>query len=79
MDRQLIDAGAEQRFPERAKTRSPQIMADAAYWILTQPSRKVTGRFFLDDEALRSSGVSDFSGYRQPGVTDEELMPDFFL
>ena len=63
----------------RAKTRSPQIMADAAHWILTQPSRKVTGRFFLDDEALRSSGVSDFSRYRQPGVTDEELMADFFL
>jgi citronellol/citronellal dehydrogenase len=63
----------------RARTRSPRIMADAAHWILTQPSRKVTGRFFLDDEALRSSGVSDFSSYRQPGVTDEELMPDFFL
>ncbi len=63
----------------RARTRSPRIMADAAYWILTQPSRRVTGRFFLDDEALRSSGVSDFSVYQPPGTTDEELMPDFFL
>ena len=59
--------------------RSPAIMADAAYWILTQPSRKVTGRFFLDDEVLRSAGVSDFSRYRQPGVRDEDLMADFFL
>ena len=52
----------------RAKARSPRIMADAAHWILTQPSRKVTGRFFLDDEVLRSAGVTDFSRYRPAGV-----------
>lgn len=63
----------------RAKTRSPRIMADAAYWILTQPSRKVTGRFFLDDEVLRTAGVTDFSPYRPAGVREEDLMADFFL
>jgi citronellol/citronellal dehydrogenase len=63
----------------RTRTRSPRIMADAAYWILTQPSRKLTGRFFLDDEVLRSAGVADFSRYRQPHVAESELMADFFL
>ena len=63
----------------RAQTRSPQIMADAAHWILTQPSRKVTGRFFLDDELLRSAGVTDFSRYRLAGTREEDLMSDFFL
>jgi len=63
----------------RMKTRSPQIMADAAHWVLTQPSRKITGRFFLDDEVLRSAGVSDFSRYRAAGTTEDDLMPDFFL
>ena len=63
----------------RMKARSPQIMADAAHWILTQPSRKITGRFFLDDEVLRSAGQSDLSRYRQPGVAESDLMPDFFL
>ena len=63
----------------RARTRSPRIMADAAHWILTQPSRKLTGRFFLDDEVLRSAGVTDFSRYGPPGIRDEDLMPDFFL
>ena len=63
----------------RLKTRSPRIMADAAHWILTQPSRKLTGRFFLDDEVLRSAGVSDFSRYRQPDTREQDLMPDFFL
>ena len=63
----------------RQRARSPRIMADAAYWILTQPSRKVTGRFFLDDEVLRNQGVADFSAYRQTGIKEEDLAPDFFL
>jgi hypothetical protein len=54
-------------------------MADAAYWILTQPSRKITGRFFVDDEVLRNAGVSDFSKYRRPDVAEHDLSPDFFL
>jgi citronellol/citronellal dehydrogenase len=66
---------------ERARmvTRSPAIMADAAHWILTQPSRAITGRFFLDDEVLRHAGVTDLSRYRQSGVEERDLMPDFFL
>ncbi|MBM3807993.1 MAG: NAD(P)-dependent oxidoreductase [Acidimicrobiia bacterium] len=63
----------------RLKTRSVEIMADAAHWILSQPSRKLTGRFFLDDEVLRSAGVTDFSRYRQLGVAESDLMADFFL
>jgi citronellol/citronellal dehydrogenase len=63
----------------RLRTRSPRIMADAAYWILTQPSRKVTGRFFVDDEVLRAAGVTDFSPYKNQGVREEDLTPDFFL
>jgi len=68
-------AGAE----TRRITRSPEIMADAAHWLLSQPSRKSTGRFYLDDELLRGAGVTDFSRYRQPGVEESELMADFFV
>jgi citronellol/citronellal dehydrogenase len=68
-------AGAE----SRKRTRSPKMVADAAHWILTQPSRKVTGRFFLDDEVLRASGVTDLSSYKHPDVAEADLMPDFFL
>ena len=63
----------------RRRTRSPAIMADAAYWILTQPSRDCSGRFFVDDEVLRASGVTDLSHYRHAGISDQELMPDFFV
>ena len=68
-------AGAE----ARKRTRSPKIVADAAHWILTQPSRRVTGRFFVDDEVLRAAGVTDLSAYKHADVEEKDLMPDFFL
>jgi citronellol/citronellal dehydrogenase len=63
----------------RRRARSPKIMADAAHWILTQPSRKVTGRFFVDDEVLRGTGVTDLSAYKHPDLDERDLTPDFFL
>ena len=63
----------------RRRARSPKIMADAAHWILTQPSRRVTGRFFVDDEVLRGAGVTDLSAYKHPDVDERDLTPDFFL
>ena len=60
-------------------TRSPAIMADAAHWVLTQPSRDCTGRFLIDEEVLRESGVTDLSAYRGADVKEEDLMPDFFV
>jgi citronellol/citronellal dehydrogenase len=63
----------------RRRCRLPAIMADAAHWILTQPSRRFTGNYCIDDEVLRGNGVSDFSSYRHPGVSEEELIRDFFV
>jgi citronellol/citronellal dehydrogenase len=58
-------------------SRSPEILADAAYAILTKPSRDCTGNFFLDEEVLRGEGVTDFSGYAR--VPDDLLVRDFFI
>ena len=63
----------------RGITRSPAIMADAAHWVVTQPSRDCTGRFLIDEEVLRESGVTDLSVYRGAEVREEDLMPDFFV
>jgi citronellol/citronellal dehydrogenase len=69
-------AGEETR---RRRTRRVEIVADAAYAILTRPSRECTGQFFIDDEVLRGEGATDLSRYLQPGASEEELMPDFFV
>ena len=44
-------------------SRKPEIMADAAYVILTKPSREMTGQFLIDDEVLRKEGITDFESY----------------
>jgi citronellol/citronellal dehydrogenase len=58
-------------------SRKPAIMADAAYEIFTSNSRQTTGNFFIDEDLLRTCGVSNFDQYAMhPGV---RLYPDLFL
>jgi len=57
-------------------SRSPQIVADAAHEILTRDPRECTGNFFIDEDVLRESGVTDFSAYGPP---DADLVTDVFL
>jgi citronellol/citronellal dehydrogenase len=66
--------------PTVKAARQPSIMADAAWTILTQPVDAASGRFFIDEDVLRSAGVNDLSGYRvDPDLDDDKLLPDFFL
>jgi citronellol/citronellal dehydrogenase len=58
-------------------SRTPEIMADAAHAILTSPSRACTGNFFIDEDLLRSRGVTDFAKYQV--VPGADLIPDFFV
>jgi citronellol/citronellal dehydrogenase len=58
-------------------SRKPEIMADAAWYILNRPSRETTGNFFVDDEVLAAEGITDLDGYAvDPSA---ELLPDFFV
>jgi citronellol/citronellal dehydrogenase len=61
-----------------AESRSPAIMADAAYAILARPARACNGNFFIDEEVLREEGTTDFSAYA-PGAGDKPLQADFFV
>ena len=57
--------------------RKPEIMADAAYFILTQPSTQ-TGNFHIDDEVLAAQGITDLDKYSvKPGT--KKFIPDFFV
>lgn len=63
----------------RRRSRKPEILADAAHIILTKDSRSFTGQFCIDDEVLRTAGITDLSPYRHEGVSEDELLPDYFL
>ena len=59
------------------QSRTPAIMADAAYAVLTRPAKECNGNFFIDDEVLRAAGVVDLDHYAvEPGA---KLTTDFFL
>jgi citronellol/citronellal dehydrogenase len=58
-------------------SRTPEIIADAAYVILKRPSSTCTGNLYLDENVLAEEGVTDLSGYSVvPGAT---LYTDLFL
>ena len=59
------------------RSRKVEIMADAAHAIFVQSGRDCSGNFFIDDDVLRETGVTDFDAYAvEPGM---DLMEDFFL
>ena len=59
------------------KSRSPEIMADAAYIILNKDKDKFTGNFVIDDSILAEHGETDFTKYAD--YPFQELIPDFFV
>ncbi len=61
-----------------AGTRTPAIVADAAYEILTRPAGECTGNTFIDDEVLTAAGVTDLEQYRD-GDPGEYLALDIFM
>ena len=78
--RTAIATAALQMIPgvDIARCRTPEILADAAYLVLTSDAKTTSGNFFIDDTLLREHGVSDFERYSvTPGTTDFVL--DFFV
>ena len=78
--RTAVATAALQMIPgvDLAKCRTPEILADAAYLILTRDAKTTTGNFFIDDALLAQHGVTDFDRYSvTPGNRD--FIPDFFV
>ena len=58
-------------------SRTPEIVADAAYLVFNKPARQFTGQFLIDDTFLASEGVTDFDRYRVDPA--QRLFVDFFV
>uniref|UniRef100_A0A914YJ22 Hydroxysteroid dehydrogenase-like protein 2 n=1 Tax=Panagrolaimus superbus TaxID=310955 RepID=A0A914YJ22_9BILA len=70
----MLTGGTEEG---RKGSRYPAIVADAAYAVLSRNSRESTGNFFIDDEVLKSEGVTNFDQYAIDPKAD--LFIDFFV
>ena len=58
-------------------SRTPEILADAAYEILKRPSTQCTGNLYVDEQVLAEEGITDLAHYSVvPGAT---LYTDLFL
>jgi citronellol/citronellal dehydrogenase len=78
--RTAIATAALQMIPgaDLGRCRKPEILADAAYLVLTSDARAVTGNFFIDDALLAEHGIRDLERYSvTPGTKD--FVPDFFV
>lgn len=62
-----------------AVSRKPEIMADAAYAILSTGRGELTGQSLLDEQALARAGITDLSGYACDPANIDKLQRDFFL
>lgn len=58
-------------------SRTPDILADAAFYILKKASALCTGNCFIDEEVLASEGIHDLSNYSV--VPGAELYKDLFV
>ncbi|KQW65581.1 MAG: NAD(P)-dependent oxidoreductase [Methylibium sp.] len=78
--RTAIATAALQMIPgiDIARCRTPEILADAAWLVLTSDAKAVTGNFFIDDTLLAQHGITDLEQYSvTPGTKDFVL--DFFV
>jgi len=78
--RTAIATAALQMIPgiDLALCRKPEILADAAYFVLTSDAKTTTGNFFIDDTLLAEHGITNLDPYAvTPG--NRNFIPDFFI
>ena len=75
----IATAAVKYNFPPAiyAASRQPAIMADAAYLMVSQDSRQLTGQFLLDEQVLYDHGERDFLQYMEN--PELEPIPDFYI
>lgn len=59
------------------RSRKPEIVADAAHYILQQPTAAYTGQQLIDEAVLRQAGITQFEHYSV--VPGADLQKDLFL
>jgi citronellol/citronellal dehydrogenase len=58
-------------------SRTVDILADAAYYILCSPSGECTGNLFVDEQVLAKEGITDLEKYSV--VPGAQLYNDLFV
>ena len=59
--------------------RTTDIMADAAYEIISTRNMSLSGKLFIDEEILKECGERDFDKYAYNPAFKDKLYPDLFI
>ena len=75
----IATAAVKYNFPPEIYqcSRKPEIMADAAYSLITSDAKEVTGNFFTDEQVLHKQGMKSFDQYMID--PSKQPIPDFYL
>jgi citronellol/citronellal dehydrogenase len=60
-----------------ARSRKPELYADAAYAVITRPSRECTGNAYLCEDVLAEEGITDLEQYAY--VPGAEPLVDLYV
>lgn len=60
-------------------SRRPDVMADAAYHVLTQNAGEYSGQFLVDEDVLTAAGITDMVQYANVPANANKLYPDGFI
>jgi citronellol/citronellal dehydrogenase len=60
-------------------SRTPEVMADAAFELITKRDHFASKVSWLDEEVLRETGVSDFTKYANNPARIDEIQRDFYI
>lgn len=58
-------------------SRTPDVLADAAYYIFSKPSSQCTGNCFIDEDVFAAEGITDLNKYSV--VPGAQLYKDLFV
>ena len=61
-----------------ARSRRPELVADAAHAVVTRPSRECTGNLFLAEDVLAEDGITDMAAYSYESAAADPI-PDLFI
>ena len=74
----IATAAIKKHFPSLyPMCRQPEIVADAAYYLLSQDSSKSSGDFLTDEAILQDYGINDFDQYAIDA--SQTPYPDFYI
>ncbi|XP_048482782.1 hydroxysteroid dehydrogenase-like protein 2 isoform X1 [Plutella xylostella] len=75
----IATAAIEMLTGDTSTSRKPEIVSDAAYFMLCQDPKKYTGNFAIDEDVVKEAGVKDLTPYACDPKNVNNLLIDGFL